>query len=264
MGRLSSQERFWKDRVHDKTLPSEEQKKAAEELERIKRRHARNKRKIRSKKSASLENDPKPTWYPLDGGPYQEYLESLAAWEKRHPEGYEKPVRPMPPVVKTIAPKSAPVIVSPPTAVAPKPVVPPPKPRPVARVCVREPKEGTSGFFYKEVFWNLPPDERSAKMYRVNRDAGLKSEFDEICATMRAPREVLSPLSESEKAKTFSPPVVREHSEVFATGQIQTVDEARAPFQPTMANAKDAGISIAPDRRGWLPDTPAKGLTPSR
>jgi hypothetical protein len=101
-------------------------------------------------------------------------------------------------------------------------------------------------------------------MYRVNLDAGLKSEWDEICATMRAPREVPRSLSESEKAKLFAPPVVREHSEVFATGRPQTINEARAPYLPTMANAKDGGISNDLDRRGWLPDLKSAELTPSR
>jgi hypothetical protein len=125
--------------------------------------------------------------------------------------------------------------------------VPVPRPRPQV---VREPREGTSGFFFRERFWNLPIDERNAKMQRVNRDLGLKAEWESICETMRAPREVLPPMSEAEKAEMFAPPAVRELSEVFATGKVQTVNEARAPFQPTMGNAPDGGISLDLDKRG--------------
>jgi hypothetical protein len=144
-------------------------------------------------------------------------------------------------------------------APASKPVPAPKPPVPVQR----EPREGVSGYFYKEVFWSLSIDERNAKMLRVNRDLALKMEWENITAAMRAPKEVLTPLSESEKTKAFAPPTQRPQNRVFATGQIQTIDAARAPFQPTMANG-DGGISIEPDKRGWLPDINPLSLTPSR
>jgi hypothetical protein len=59
-----------------------------------------------------------------------------------------------------------------PAVVAPKPATA--KPRPVAPVCVREPKEGTSGYFFKEVFWNLDADERRGKNIIMNGNAALK------------------------------------------------------------------------------------------
>ncbi|HXM22209.1 MAG TPA: hypothetical protein VN948_13205 [Terriglobales bacterium] len=101
-------------------------------------------------------------------------------------------------------------------------------------------------------------------LFAGHRDPGLKAEWDEICASMRAPKETLPPMTEAEKAKAFAPPAVRELSEVFATGQVQTVNEARAPFQPTMGNAPDGGISLDLDKRGWLPDCKPEELTPSR
>jgi hypothetical protein len=183
-------------------------------------------------------NDPKPEWFPYDGGSYPEYLEKLSAWEKRHPEGYEEPVRPTPaPEVKIELPKSAPVIVA---------AIAKPAPTPMVRVSVqREPREGHSGYFFKEVFWNLPIDERNGKMMRVNHDAALKNEWDTICETMRAPREAPLTLSESGKTKLFAPPAVLDPTEVFASGQPQTIDEARASYLPTMANSTAA---ITPPR----------------
>jgi hypothetical protein len=81
---------------------------------------------------------------------------------------------------------------------------------------------------------------------------------------LAAPREVPLTLSESQKAKLFTSPSILPHDEAFATGKPQTIDEARKPFAPTMGNSTDGGISVDLDRRGWLPDTPAKELTPSR
>ncbi len=265
MGRLSVQEKHWVAQLENPESTEPQKAKAAEELEKIKRRHARSKVRGRYKKrSASVEDDPKPAWYPLDGGSYSEYLEQLSAWEKRHPEGDEEEPAPAKPAAKVEPQKAAPVVrpalivefarVDPTTLFAPLPVAgPAPKPKQPERV-TREPKEGTSGFFFRERFWDLPIDEQKTKLQRVNRDPALKMEWENITSAMRAPREVLSPLSESEKARAFAPPVVRPPSEVFPVGQPLTIDEARAPFQPTMANAKDAGISISPDRRGWLPD----------
>jgi hypothetical protein len=100
-------------------------------------------------------------------------------------------------------------------APASKPVPAPKPPVPVQR----EPREGVSGYFYKEVFWSLSIDERNAKMLRVNRDLALKMEWENITAAMRAPKEVLTPLSESEKAKAFAPPTQRPQNRVFATAR---------------------------------------------
>lgn len=106
-------------------------------------------------------------------------------------------------------------------------------PKPVVPVRVREPKEGHSGFFYKENFWNLDADERRGKMIRVNHDAGLKAEWNDIMMALAAPREVLPTATEAEKAKAFSSPSVLAHDEAFATGQPQTVDEIQKTFAPT-------------------------------
>ena len=93
--------------------------------------------------------------------------------------------------------------VDPTTLFAPLPVAgPAPKPKQPERV-TREPKEGTSGFFFRERFWDLPIDEQKTKLQRVNRDPALKMEWENITSAMRAPREVIQFLSESEKAKSI-------------------------------------------------------------
>jgi hypothetical protein len=252
MGRLTSQEVFWKEKLANPTSTDAEKAKAAEELEKIKRRHAHNKQKARHKKSSSQANDPKPEWFPYDGGSYPEYLEKLSAWEKRHPEGYQEPVRSAPalPPKKIELPKPAPVVVAPIAKPAPKPMV---------RVCVqREPREGWSGTFHREKFWDLPTDERNAVMNRVNRDAALKNEWNTICETMRAPREVLPTV-----IVTIERPAIRERSEVFAVGQVQPVSEARKLSEPTMQNASGP-VTRELDKRSWLPDCKPEELTPSR
>jgi hypothetical protein len=135
-----------------------------------------------------------------------------------------------------------------------------PAPKPMVRVSVqREPREGHSGYFFKEVFWNLPINERNGKMMRVCADAALRNEWDTIVESMRAPREVLPP----QKAVAIERPAIRERSEVFAMGQPQSVDEMRKAFLPTMQNG-NGGISPDLDRRGWMPDCKPKELTPSR
>jgi hypothetical protein len=160
------------------------------------------------------------------------------AWDDRRiAHGLKKVVAPavQPAPAKIDPPK--PVIAAPP---APKPA-PVPAPKPVVRVCVqREPREGWSGFFFKEVFWNLSIDERNAKAQRIGRDFGLKAEWDTIVEGMRAPREVLPPM----KVATIERPAVRELREVFAMGRIRTVEESRAAFAPTMQGATGP---IAPD-----------------
>jgi hypothetical protein len=257
MGRLTLQEVFWKEKLANPTSTDAEKAKAAEELEKIKRRHAR-KQTARHKKSSSQTNDPKPEWFPYDGGSYPEYLEKLSAWEKRHPEGYQEPVRPTPiPAPKKIElPKPAPVIVAPIAA---------PAPRPVPRICppvIRDARQGYSGYFYNEVFWHLSPDERRGKMMRVNADLGLKAEWESICEVMAmrvTRREAVAP----PKAVVIERPAIRERSEVFAVGQVQPVSEARKLSEPTMQNASGP-VTRELDKRGWLPDIKPAELTPSR
>ena len=70
-------------------------------------------------------------------------------------------------------------------------------------------------------------------------------------------------LTEAEKRQTFSSPSVLPHDEVFAMGQPQTVDEARAAFRPTMQGATGP-VTRELDKRGWLPDIKPAELTPSR
>ncbi|MGA8151429.1 MAG: hypothetical protein WB952_10810 [Terriglobales bacterium] len=109
---------------------------------------------------------------------------------------------------------------------------------------IREPREGHSGYFFKENFWNLPGDEQRAKMMRVNADAALKCEWNTIVEGMRAPREIPPLMTEAQKAEMFAPPAFRERSEVFAMGQPQTIEEQRKIFAPTM---QEAIGPIAPD-----------------
>ena len=58
-------------------------------------------------------------------------------------------------------------------------------------------------------------------MLRVNRDLALKMEWENITAAMRAPKEVLTPLSESEKAKAFAPPTQRPQIESSQLGKFR-------------------------------------------
>jgi hypothetical protein len=123
---------------------------------------------------------------------------------------------------------------------------------------VREPREGTSGFFFKEVLWNLPTDERNAKMNRMEIDLGLKVEWDNIMMALAAPREVLPTV-----IVPIERPAIRERSEVFAVGQVQPVSEAHKLSEPTMQNASGP-VTRELDKRGWLSDIKPAELTPSR
>jgi hypothetical protein len=97
-------------------------------------------------------------------------------------------------------------------------------------------------------------------------------EFASITEKMVAPAVVSKPLTAAEdianeaaKRKAFSAPMVLPQDQAFATGQIETVDEHREKYNTGMGNVTpDSGLSVPIDRRGWLPDTPAKELTPSR
>jgi hypothetical protein len=194
-------------------------------------RHKSKKKKV----EYDPDNDPEPSVHDDKCGMSCVPGCPIDAWrDRRIAHGLKKVVAP--------AVQPAPVKIDPPKPVIVAPITKP-APRPVPRICppvIREPREGWSGFFFKEVFWNLSMDERNAKAQRIGRDLGLKSEWDTICETMRAPREVLPP----QKAVAIERPAIRPHDEVFGTGQIQTVDEARAAFAPTMQGATGP---IAPD-----------------
>ena len=157
MPRLSSQERFWKEKLTSPASTDAEKVKAAEELEKIKRRHTRIKFGVvnRRKKKG---HDPKPEFNEDEG--YPAFWEKLAAWEQRHPE-----VKPAP-AVKIEQPKP---VVAAPVEPAPVKVAPIPKvtlrPRPAP---VRKAREGHSGKFFKEVFYDLPIFERNMILKTLN------------------------------------------------------------------------------------------------
>jgi hypothetical protein len=262
MPRLSTHERLLKDIIDDPTRSEEERLKAGEEREKIKRRQTRLKIGVvnRHKKKGC---DPKPEFNEDEG--YPAFWEKLAAWEQRHPEVKSAPA----PVAKIEQPKPEPVIAAPiepePAKIAPPKRIARPAPAPV----VRKAREGHSGKFFKEVFYDLPIFERNMILKTLN--PAQQAEWEQI-ETNRAleaarvmasmPKETPKPVSEAEKAAAFAPPIMIEPR---ATGQPQTVDEVRETFGPTMGNATpDSGLSPELDRRGWLPDTPAKELPPSR
>ena len=253
MPRLSNAERLWKEIIADPNSTIEQKKEAAREIEIIKRRHTRIKFGVvnRRKKKG---HDPKPEFNEDEG--YPAFWEKLAAWEQRHPEMKTAPA----PVAKIEQPKSAPVVAAP-VESAPVKIAPTPKKitRPAPAPVVRKAREGHSGKFFKEVFYDLPIFERNMILKTLN--PAQQAEWEQI-ETNRAleaarvmasmPKETPKPVSEAEKAAAFAPPIMIEPR---AIGQAQTVDEVRETFGPTMGNATpDSGISPELDRRGWLPD----------
>jgi hypothetical protein len=251
MPRLGAAERLWKDILADPNSTPEQKKEAAREIEIIKRRHTRIRFGVvnRHKKKGC---DPKPEFNEDEG--YPAFWEKLAAWEQRHPEVKSAPA----PVAKIEQPKPAPVVAAP---IEPAPVVSRPAPvkRPASAPVVRKAREGHSGKFFKEVFYDLPIFERNMILKTLN--PAQQAEWEQI-ETNRAleaarvmasmPKETPKPVSEAEKAAAFAPPIMIEPR---AIGQPQTVDEVRETFGPTMGNATpDSGISPELDRRGWLPD----------
>jgi hypothetical protein len=255
MPRLSSQERFWKERLNNPASTDAEKAKAAQEVEKIKRRHERSKRTSRKKARA---DDPKPGWYPLDGNSpaeYQKYLADLAAWEKRNPDGEE----PEPAPKKIAEPTPTPVVFVEPAEPAPVKIAPRPVPRPAPVSVVRAPREGWSGQFFVEAFWSKPLYERNAILRTL--DPGQQAEWNMIVEKTTIP-QTIAPLryTEEQKAAAFTAPMVT----APATGQVQTVDQIRETYGPTIGDSTASGITPELDRRGWMPNIPAKELTPSR
>jgi hypothetical protein len=199
MPRLSSAERFWNDKLNNPASTDAEKVQAAEAIEKIKRRHTRIKFGVvnRHKKKGC---DPKPEFNEDEG--YPAFWEKLAAWEQRHPEA--KPAS----TVKIEQPKPAPVKIAP----APKRIA-----RPAPAPVVRKAREGHSGKFFKEVFYDLPIFERNAILKTLN--SGQQAEWEQI-ETNRAleaarvmasmPKETPKPVSEAEKAAAFAPPIMIE------------------------------------------------------
>jgi hypothetical protein len=251
MPRLSSQERFWKERLSSPASTDAEKVKAAEELEKIKRRHTRIKFGVvnRHKKKGY---DPKPEFNEDEG--YPAFWEKLAAWEQRHPEAKQAPA------VKIEQPK--PVVAAPvepaPVKIAPMPKITlRPRPAPV----VRKAREGHSGKFFNENFYDLPIFERNMILKTLN--PAQQAEWQTILeqTTLPPAQPVRVVLTEDQKLRMFSSPMVLPP----AAGQPQTIEEVQKTFGPTMGNATpDSGISPELDRRGWMPNIPAKELTPSR
>jgi hypothetical protein len=258
MPRLSSQERFWKEKLSNPASTDAEKVKAAEELEKIKRRHTRIKFGVvnRHKKQGY---DPRPEFNEDEG--YSAFWEKLAAWEQRHPEVKQAPA----PAVKIEQPKPALVV-----EVAALPVVPKPAPvkRPAPAPVVRKAREGHSGKFFNENFWSKDIFERNMILKTLN--TAQQSEWDTIqshqameAARVAAahPKETPKPMSEMEKQAAFSPPIM---IQTPAAGQPMTVDEMRETYGSTMGTVTlDSGISPELDRRGWLPNCKPEELTPS-
>jgi hypothetical protein len=204
-------------------------------------------------------NDPEPEHHKDCGLNCARGCEWNAWDDRRIAHGLKKVVAPVvhtaAPKVEAPAPKKIELPKSVPVVAAPVRVS-----RPVPSV-IREPREGHSGFFFKEVFWNLPIMERNAKAQRIGRDAALKNEWDTIVEGMRAPREILPP--QKAVVMVIERPPMRDPREVFATGQVQTVDEARAAFAPTMQSATGP-VTRELDKRVGMPDMKPEELTPSR
>jgi hypothetical protein len=238
MPRLSNAEQLWKDILDDPNSTPKQKKEAAREREIIKRRHARI--KIAKKKTKVRENDPEPSHNPLCG-----MLSCVSgckhiAWYNRQPT----PV----PAVKIEQPKPAPVI-----EVAALPVVPKPAParKPAPVSVVRKAREGHSGKFFKEVFYDLPIYERNAILRTLN--PAQQAEWQTILeqTTLPPAQPVRVVLTEDQKLRMFSSPMVLPP----AAGQPQTIEEVQKTFGSTMGNATpDSGLSPDLDRRGWLPD----------
>jgi hypothetical protein len=72
---------------------------------------------------------------------------------------------------------------------------------------------------------------------------------DELEAEERA-RQAHAAEEEQIKIRAHAPPAFSEPRR----GPQMTPDELKEATRSTMANATDAGISVEPDKRGWLPD----------
>ena len=247
MARLSSQEKFWKTQVDNPALSTEERAKYADKLERAKR--SRKKRARYKGVLKDIADDPEPVVSGFDPDPY--FDRKHAEWEKRHPKAAQKNKKLLA-ATAAVEPKPAPVEahVATPVAKLPAPVrVEPISPlRPVSRrpasepVIERWPKEGISGFFYRERFWNLSIEQQKLLLFKVNRDPGLLAEWETICGTMRAPVVARQPLTREEqieneraKRKNWGMPPARIEAPPRPT--------IESPEKPTMANSA-GGIGV--------------------
>jgi len=234
VARLSSQEKFWKTQVDNPALSTEERAKYADKLERAKR--SRKKRARYKGVLKDIADDPEPVVSGFDPDPY--FDRKHAEWEKRHPKAAQKNKKLLA-ATAAVEPKPAPVEahVATPVAKLPAPVrVEPISPlRPVSRrpasepVIERWPKEGISGFFYRERFWNLSIEQQKLLLFKVNRDPGLLAEWETICGTMRAPE------NERAKRKNWGMPPARIEAPPRPT--------IESPEKPTMANSA-GGIGV--------------------
>ena len=253
MGRLNSAQRLWKDVIDNPASTADEQKQAALELEKIARRHARSKVRARYKKSSSVD-DPKPLRYPpYDSVSESEYRTALSVWERRHPKEksnaeVSKPVEKVPKPKAEFVAWTEPELFSPPA----------PAPAPPAPATFGHPSLTRNRLYEEMEQGRLRKIENDSRLARLAAEEAVRvvpalMTPEERIAAEQAERSRRTHI-ELDKAKVAAPPAYRERSELFATGKTLTVDEARAPFQPTMINAKDAGVSNDPDKRGWLPN----------
>jgi hypothetical protein len=257
MPRLGGSERFWKEKLANPASTDADKAMAAEKLEQIKRRHTREKiakQRARNRKPLA-DDDPEPKHDPLCGMAYCVDGCKHIAWYNRQPERPTTVIE-EPAPVKIEQPKPVPVVAAP---VVRRPAPVKPAPAPVERAL----REGYSGKFYREVFYDLSLFERNAILRNLN--PGQQAEWNTIVelTTMPPAQPVRVVLTEEQKRNVSTSPMVRH--DVFDAGKPQTVDEVRETYGPTMGNATpDSGISPELDRRGWLPGPESAKLTPSR
>lgn len=185
------------------------------------------------------------------GCPRDDWDTRRHAYYEANPESKPKP-----------EPKSAPVVIAEPTfimeeaeEIEPAPVVRTPRPIVKPAPVIRKAKEGHSGKFFNEVFWDLPIFERNMILMTLKPDQ--QAEWQTILenTTLPPPQPVRVTLTEAEKRQAFSSPSVLPKDEAFATGVPLTVDQVRETYAPTMGNATpDSGLSVELDRRQWLPN----------
>jgi len=165
------------------------------------------------------------------------------AYRAAHPPEPEPVRKPAPAVIE----KPAPAFIME-EAEEPKPAPKIARPAPVP--VIRKAKEGHSGKFFNEVFWDLPIFERNMILMTLKPDQ--QAEWQTILenTTLPPPQPVRVTLTEAEKRQAFSSPSVLPKDEAFATGVPLTVDQVRETYAPTMGNATpDSGLSVELDRR---------------
>jgi hypothetical protein len=277
--------KHWQSIIDDSNETKERQDTAAKEAEKIRRRYARIKAGRKKKGAYHPLKDPKPEC-TCGGLQFCSQDCAVTKWERRQDEYYaanpKKATTPTPaPAPKIEPPKPAPVLEdflnelqldawAEPAPVR-KPVVarkPVPKivePKPAA--IVRKTREGHSGFFFDEVYWNLSPFDRQCQNLYVKAYPKLQMELRGIQEAMATEAALHTPVqkpltdeekhaqdiaNEAAKHKAFTAPMVLPQNQAFATGQIETVDEHRAKFGQTMGNATpNSGIDVPIDQRGW-------------